>query len=159
MLILQGCPFHLELRQTQNKGWALHTLDAIPAGTFVIDYTGLIRHQTLLDDSSTQSSWRDGDTVEADHGEDTAANHDEYAFDMEAPRPGCEDMDLPLLPVLGSVTCCPFSACHQTVFSLKDDRRCHMPRAAANLSAVVLRTHAHMYKESCVKQSVHVPHS
>lgn len=97
----RGCPFHLELRQTQNKGWALHTLDAIPAGTFVIDYTGLIRHQTLLDDSSTQSSWRDGDTVEADHGEDTAANHDEYAFDMEAPRPGCEDMDLPLLPVLG----------------------------------------------------------
>lgn len=98
ILDLQGCPYRLELRQTQNKGWALYTLDFIPAGTFVIEYTGLIRHQTTLNESSARSSGRGSDSMQADQGGDAASNNDEYAFDME-PRPGCDDMHLlPLLP-------------------------------------------------------------
>ena len=97
---MQGCPHHLELRQTSDKGWALYTLDAIAANTFVTEYTGFIRRATS-GDSATTSSARGSNDMQAGHEDDfdAASNPDEWAFDM-ALRPCSERFDLPLLPVL-----------------------------------------------------------
>ena len=101
---MQGCPHPLELRQTKDKGWALYTVNSIPAGGFVIEYTGMMR-PAELDDSDAKIIV--SGTGDMPAGQDEAGGEtDEFAFDM-TPRPpqsreGAQEGfdNLPLLPAL-----------------------------------------------------------
>lgn len=102
---MQGCPHRLELRQTKDKGWALYTVKPIPAGAFVIEYTGVMK-RAELDGSDARSTVSSISDMQADHEDEAGGGTDEYAFDM-TPRPperraGGKDAvdDLPLLPAL-----------------------------------------------------------
>lgn len=102
---MQGCPYRLELRQTKDKGWALHTLDSIPAGGFVTEYTGSIR-AAVLDDSDADSMVSSSSDLPAGQEDEAGGDIDEFAFDMtprrSQHREGDEEAvnELPLLPAL-----------------------------------------------------------
>lgn len=101
---MQGCPYRLELRQTRDKGWALYTLDSIPAGGFITEYTGSIR-AAVPDDSDADSMASSSSDLQAGHEDEAGGGDiDEFAFDM-TPRPSqSRDKEavneLPLLPAL-----------------------------------------------------------
>lgn len=102
---MQGCSHRLELRQTKDKGWALHTLDSIPAGGFVTEYTGSIR-AAGLDDADANSMASSSSNLPAGHQDDAGGDIDEFAFDMTPrrlqSREGEEEAvnELPLLPAV-----------------------------------------------------------
>ena len=102
---MQGCPYPLEIRQTKDKGWAVYTLDSIPAGAFVTEYTGVMRCAEL-DDSNERSTASSSSDIAAGHEDEAGSEIDEFAFDMtprtSQSRKGGEDAvdDLPLFPAL-----------------------------------------------------------
>lgn len=96
---MQGCAYPLELRQTKDKGWALYTVNSIPAGAFVIEYTGVMRRAELDNGDARSIVSGTGDMSDEDAVDGAT---DEFAFDM-IPRPSQSREavdDLPRLPAL-----------------------------------------------------------
>ena len=97
---MQGSPYRLEVFNTGLKGWGLRSWDVIPAGAFVIEYTGQIRPAAPCSSVMANQEMSNAAGYHDTAGKDAAA--DEYTFDL-VPRPygpkgKRNSKKLPLLP-------------------------------------------------------------